>query len=172
SDQFKATSIKTPNHLIVGVMKQFNISGLSPLDYYFIIESSDKMKQLHFDPPDVRGWEGQRKWISTTTLPMRNEFTDSIISGNNSKGNPIGFSMNVLEFARSFESSEDAVQFVEDVINYLFIYPLSQNTKGRMLEKLLDGAVIQDWSTYSNQAETRIINFLKALARLPEYQLS
>ncbi|MCB0752531.1 MAG: DUF1800 domain-containing protein, partial [Ignavibacteriae bacterium] len=172
SDQFKATSIKTPNDLIVGVMKQFNISGLSPLDYYFIIESSDKMKQLHFDPPDVRGWEGQRKWISTTTLPMRNEFTDSIISGNNSKGNPIGFSMNVLEFARSFESSEDAVQFVEDVINYLFIYPLSQNTKGRMLEKLLDGAVIQDWSTYSNQAETRIINFLKALARLPEYQLS
>jgi len=153
-------------------MKQFDIKNLTPENYVFIINSSDKMQQLHFDPPDVRGWEGQRKWISTTTLPLRNEFTDSIITGTNVWGDPIGFSMNVLEVARSFESSENAEQFVEEIINYIFLYPVNQNTKDRMLQTLLDGSNVYDWSTYNENAEARLIKFLKAITRLPEYQLS
>jgi hypothetical protein len=34
--------------------------------------------------------------------------------------------MDVLTFARSFDSSEDAEKFVEDVTGYLFEFPLSE----------------------------------------------
>ncbi len=172
SDEIKGANIKSPNDLMVGAMKQFNIKDLTQENYNHILESSDKLKQVNFDPPDVRGWEGQRKWISTTTLPQRNAFTDSIITGKNIWGDEIGFSMNVLEVARSFDSSENAEQFVEDVINYITLIPVNQNTKDRMLQTLLDGSNIYDWSTYNANAEARLIRFFKALTRLSEYQLS
>lgn len=171
-DKFIGAYIKSPNDLIVGALKEFNFAELTQENYYYLIESSDKMQQLLFDPPDVRGWEKHRKWISTTTLPLRNGFTDSLLTGVDINGTEIGFNVNILEFARSFESSENASQFVDDVTNYMFNYPLSANTKEKLVQILLDGAAEYDWSTYNDQAETRLISFLKSLTRLPEYQLA
>lgn len=171
-EKFIGAYIKSPTNLIVGTLKEFKIDELTQENYYYLVESSDKMQQLLFDPPDVRGWEGHRKWISTTTLPLRNGYTDAILTGVDIENSEIGFKVNVLDFARSFESSENASQFVEDVTNYIFNYPISENTKEKLLQILLDGAAEYDWSTFNDQAEIRLVNFLKALTRLPEYQLA
>ncbi|NOX18972.1 MAG: DUF1800 domain-containing protein [Chlorobi bacterium] len=170
SDEIKAAKIRTPNDFMISIFKQLNIPD-SAIDYEFIIWFSEMMQQTAFDPPDVRGWEGQRKWISTSTLPIRNNFSDSIITGEDVWGDPLSFGADVISFARSFESSEDAVQFVEDSLNYLVRFPLSQEKKDRLLQTLLDGAAVYDWSTYNNQAEGRLQKYLKAVMRLAEYQL-
>ncbi|MCP5061730.1 MAG: DUF1800 domain-containing protein [Ignavibacteriae bacterium] len=175
NSSIKGAKIKSPYDLIVGTFRQFNITSVN---YRYIANISEKLQQFIFNAPDVRGWEGQRKWISTSIIPLRNSYTDSIMTGKNviekSENNPdgnIGFMTNIIEFARSFESSENADQFISDIIDYLFLIPINQNTKDRMLQTLLDGSVKEDWSTYSDGAEARLINFFKVLTRLPEFQL-
>ena len=80
--------------------------------------------------------------------------------------------MDVLAFAKSFSSSEQAIQFIEDVTKLLIRFPLSQTRKDYLLATLLDGAAVYDWSTNDPQAKTRLEKFFKALMRLPEFQLS
>ncbi len=172
SEQIKATRIKSPHELMIGMFKQFNVENIN---YDYVIDMSEKLQQLLFSPPDVRGWEGQRKWISTTTLPLRNNFTESVITGVNplKEGNAlIGFKVNVLEFARTFNSSENAEQFVNDIIDFMLLFPISPNTKNRLLQVLLDGSAKEDWSTNNRGAEAKLTKFFKALTNLPEYQLS
>ncbi|MEE9431705.1 MAG: DUF1800 domain-containing protein [Melioribacteraceae bacterium] len=175
NDSIKASKIKSPYDLIIGMFKQFSITSIN---YRYIANISEKLQQYIFNAPDVRGWEGQRKWISTSLIPLRNSFSDSLFTGksiveeeeDNLTGD-IGFKVNIIEFARTFSCSEEAEQFVTDVIDYLFLFPINQNTKDRMLQTLLDGSVKEDWSTHNNGAEARLIKFFKALTRLPEYQL-
>ncbi len=172
NEKIKAAKIKSPHNLMIGMFKQFNVENIN---YNYVIKMSDKLQQRLFSEPDVRGWQGQRKWISTTTLPLRNNFTESILTGVNplEEENPlIGFKVNVLEFARTFNSSENAEQFVSDIVNFMLLYPISQNTKDRLLQVLLDGSAKEDWSTYNRGAETKLTKFFKALTNLPEYQLS
>ena len=66
---------------------------------------------------------------------------------------------------------ENAEEFVDDVLNFLIYFPLNQNTKERLLQTLLDGSVKEDWSTYSDGADARLIKFFKVVTRLPEFQL-
>jgi hypothetical protein len=49
---------------------------------------------------------------------------------------------------------------------------LSENRKEYLLNTLLDGAEVYDWSTADPQAENRLKMFFKALMRLSEYQLT
>jgi uncharacterized protein (DUF1800 family) len=168
SNEIRGAKIKSPVELLINSIRQFLI--LNP-DFDYMRTTANSLQQVLFSPPDVRGWESQRKWISTTTYPMRNSYTDSIVDGKKSSGGNLSFKINTINFARTFPSSENAVQFVNDVTDYLFRFPLSQSRKNYLLEIMLDGTAPENWSTYIPQAEARLKAFFKALMRLPEYQL-
>lgn len=169
SEDIRGAKIKSPIELLVAAVKQFGISTDNNFLNYIRTKSKDLQQEI-FNPPDVRGWEGQRKWMSTTTYPSRNNYTDSIING--VKIGSITYRTDVVAYARSFSSSEKSVQFVEEVTKQLIQFPLSQARKDFLLATLLDGAAVYDWSTYDPQAKTRLEKFFKALMRLPEFQLS
>ncbi len=126
---------------------------------------ANQLNQTLFSPTNVAGWPGDKLWISTNTLPARNTFTDRIVDGRESN-------LNIIEYARSYNSAEDAIQFVEDTTKIFLQYPATENRKTYLLEILLDGAEVYDWSTYNENAEARLHEFFKALLRLSEYQLS
>lgn len=169
NEEIRGAKIKSPVEFTLGSLKQFLITSF---DHRYIQQALYALQQVLFNPPDVRGWEGQRKWISTNTYPLRNQFTDSIITGKRYPRGNLNFKVDTLTFARSFPSSEDAVQFIEDTVSYFIGFPLSNQKKEWLLEVLLDGAEIYDWSTYSVYAEQRLENYFITLARLPEFQLS
>ncbi|OVE79081.1 hypothetical protein BVY01_03515 [bacterium I07] len=169
SEDIRGARIKSPVDLVVGSIKRFAVQDP---DYSYIRTSVEDLQQELFEPPDVRGWEGQRKWISTNTYPMRNQFTDSIISGKKPNGRNMKFQVDVLGFAREFPSSENAEEFVNEVTQSLIQFPISETRIQSLLETLLDGAAPYDWSTYDPQAESRLQKFFMALMRLPEFQLS
>ncbi len=169
SKDIRAAKIKSPIELLIGSVKKLNIDDASDK---FIKRSSTLLQQILFNPPDVRGWTGQRDWISTTTLPLRNSISEAMVTGEVFNGIHLAFKMNVLDFSRSFDSSEDAEKFVNDVAEFLFEFPLSEEKKKEMLNVLLDGSDISEWSTYDPEAESRLRNFFTTLLRLPEYQLS
>jgi uncharacterized protein (DUF1800 family) len=169
TEEVRGAKIKNPIELIVGTMRQFNVG--SP-DYVYMRQVASQIKQELFSPPNVSGWDGDKVWINTTTLPARNIFTDAVINGKKPDGGDLTFQLNLVEYARTFPSSEDAVQLIADISKIFLQFPLSENRKEYLLNTLLDGAEVYDWSTSDPLAEDRLKLFFKALMRLSEYQLS
>jgi uncharacterized protein (DUF1800 family) len=165
---FMGARIKSPVELVIGSAKFFNISNP---DYSYLHDIARQLQQYLFEPPDVRGWEGQRKWISSVTYPVRTTFTDSLLTGKKLNGQNLSFKINPLTYARSYASAEDASQFVAEVSRFVVQFPLSKVRQDFLLETLLSGTVAANWSTFTPMADTRIANFIKVLLRLPEYQL-
>lgn len=169
SEEIRGSKIKNPVDFVIQVIKQFNIA--TP-DYSYMRQAAEQLEQELFDPPNVSGWDGDRRWINTTTLPTRNTFTDSVIEGEKPNGSDLTFNIELVDYARTYPSSEEAVTFVDDVARIFIQFPLSETRKTYLLSTLLDGAEVYDWSTYDSQAENRLKLFFKALMRLSEYQLS
>jgi uncharacterized protein (DUF1800 family) len=169
TNEVRGAKIKGPVELMIGTMRQFNVA--TP-DYVYIRQVAAQTKQELFSPPNVSGWDGDKIWINTTTLPARNVFTDAVINGKKPSGGSLTFQLNLVEYARTFPSSEDAIQLIEDISKIFLQYPLSENRKEYLLNTLLDGAEVYDWSTADPQAENRLKMFFKALMRLSEYQLT
>ena len=169
TNEVRGAKIKGPVELMIGVMRQFNVT--TP-DYVYMRTVAAQLKQELFAPPNVSGWDGDKIWINTTTLPARNIFTDAVINGKKPNGGDLTFQLNLVEYVRTFPSPEDAIQLIEDISRIFLLYPLSENRKEYLLNTLLDGAEVYDWSTADPQAENRLKMFFKALMRLSEYQLT
>lgn len=169
TNEVRGAKIKSPIEVLLGVMRQFSVA--TP-DYPYIRSVAAQIKQELFSPPNVSGWDGDKVWINTTTLPARNIYTDAIINGKKPSGGDLSFQLNLVEYVRTFPSAEDAVQLIADISKIFLQYPLSENRKEYLLTTLLDGAEVYDWSTSDPQAEDRLKLFFKALMRLSEYQLS
>ena len=78
-------AIKAPYDYMVGMLRSFNITidetNAGTLYYYGYYDGDQQL----LDPPNVKGWPGYHTWISTTTLPARNDtFAGPLI--NNSTG--------------------------------------------------------------------------------------
>lgn len=170
SEDVRGAKIKSPIEITFSAFRQFNLVPDETL-YSYVRTFLSTIQQDLFNPPDVRGWEGQRKWISSNTYPTRNNFTDSIINGKRFDRNTTIKKVDVIPFTRSFSSSENAVQFIEDISKFLIQFPLSTTKKNSLLQTMLDGTAISNWSTYDPLAEGRLKNFYKYLMRLPEFQL-
>jgi uncharacterized protein (DUF1800 family) len=169
--EFMGAKIKSPVETVVGALKNLELSGFTNAYLQYLSTTTQQLQQQLLDPPDVRGWEGQRKWISSTTFPQRNSFTDSLITGKNLAGQTLAVKLKALDFARTFASAEDAPQFVKDVTGQMLLFPLSTTREKFLLDTLLDGTIAANYSTYTPMAEARIQKFFRALLRLPEYQL-
>ncbi len=162
SSEVVGAKIKSPVEFIITQLKQFNI--VNP-EYEYLRDIANDIGQTLFSPPGVAGWKGDKTWISTNTLPARNIFSDRIITGSRSD-------VNILDYARSFSSSENAIQFVTDITELFLSYKLSENRNQYLLDVLLDGAEAYDWSTQNENAEARLLSFFKSVCRLSEYQLA
>ena len=169
TEEIRGAKIKSPIEFIIGSIRQLNVE--TP-DYVYMRQVAAQTKQELFAPPNVSGWDGDKVWINTTTLPARHIFTDAVINGKKSGGGNLTFQVNLVDYARTFPSSEDAVQLIDDIAKVLLQYPLTENRRQYLLTTLLDGAEVYDWSTNDPLAEDRLKLFFKALMRLSEYQLS
>jgi uncharacterized protein (DUF1800 family) len=168
SDEVIATKIKSPVDFLLGTLKLLQVEVN---DFSYIKQFTGRLGQEIFNPPDVRGWEGQRKWLNSTTYLLRNEFIHSLFTGVDLEGNPLPIKIDILKLVRSFSSSENAEQFVEEASQYLFQYPISQEKKKILLDILLGGLDSSYYSTYNDKAEDKLTSFFKTALTFSEYQL-
>jgi uncharacterized protein (DUF1800 family) len=172
------SKIKSPTELMVGSLKLLNFQNpnikyddVNNSDYAYIYDTSKTLQQQLFEPPNVAGWPGQRDWISSTTYAYRNGFSDSLINGRKINGGKIAFVLKSLDYARSFDSSENAMKFIDEISILFFQIPLSEAKKKILLDTLLEGTIAANYSTYVPMAEVRLQKLFKTMMRLPEYQL-
>ena len=81
-DANRGAIIKSPVQLIVQSVRQFRapVRDLSVLN-----SASDLMGQNLFQPPNVKGWDGGRGWINTSTLFTRQNLLVYLLTGRSPK---------------------------------------------------------------------------------------
>jgi uncharacterized protein (DUF1800 family) len=169
--EYRGVKIKSPLEVSIGTLKAFDKKDISIDDMPHISNNNNALQQQLFYPPDVRGWTGQRDWISTTTYVTRAALTDSFINGRSVSGKVTTLKVTALDFARSFTSAENAVKFIDDISNLFFAIPLSERKRKLLLDTMLDGTVVSNWSTNTPGADKRLEKLYRALMRLPEFQM-
>jgi len=78
SERAMRTQIKSPVQFIVQTAKLLD----APLPPPVVAQNAMRqMGQLLFAPPNVKGWDGGKTWISTSTLLFRYNFANYLING-------------------------------------------------------------------------------------------
>ncbi|HED53789.1 MAG TPA: DUF1800 domain-containing protein [Phycisphaerales bacterium] len=78
SDAVVNEHIKSPVELVVGSVRSLN----TPVrDLAVLIDAMDLMGQNIFFPPSVKGWDGGRSWINTSTLFVRQNILAYLLTG-------------------------------------------------------------------------------------------
>jgi hypothetical protein len=78
SERAMRTQIKSPVQYIVQTVKLLDAPLPSPV---VAQNAMRQMGQILFAPPNVKGWDGGKTWISTSTLLFRYNFANYLING-------------------------------------------------------------------------------------------
>jgi uncharacterized protein (DUF1800 family) len=78
SDRVMANQIKSPVQYIVQTSK---LLDATPPAAIAAQNAMRQMGQILFAPPNVKGWDGGKQWISTSTLLFRYNFANYLING-------------------------------------------------------------------------------------------
>ena len=162
------SKIKNPQELIIGTCKLLQIDKPDWANCY---DLAVILQMQLFLPPDVAGWPGQRNWISSATYSFRGGYTDSLLSGKRYNGVNVTGKIDTLSYIRSFVNAEKADLLIGEICDLFFSLPISDSKKSQLLQTLLSGTIVSNWSTYLQMADTRVNGFLKSVMRLPEFQL-
>lgn len=81
--RFMNQQIKSPVQLVVGAVR----SLLTPVrDLSILVDALDLMGQRIFMPPSVKGWDGGRSWINTSTVFVRQNILTFLLTGKKPQG--------------------------------------------------------------------------------------
>jgi len=78
SERVMRSQIKSPTQFIVQSCKVLGCELPAP---HVAQNAMRQMGQVLFAPPNVKGWDGGKNWISTSTLLFRNNFANYLING-------------------------------------------------------------------------------------------
>lgn len=167
-EQFYGSMIKSPLDLVIGTVRLLSANSIKP-DY-----ALNTMTTLNLDllnPPDVEGFKMHHNWITTTTLPTRQKFTNGIIDGKTYDGqNAPELKINVLEFMKNFPDVLTAEDVIKAVSAYMIPFELSENLVKGWVDDIFGG---YDWRITAQDAnkEAKLNLLLREIMQLPEFQL-
>jgi len=191
--------IKTPADIVIGSVREYNVTMPVSTDWntsyghwytlylYMLITGLD----LH-DPPNVAGMPAYYQeplfheiWITTDSLPKRNQFTDLMTNTGFSRN---GFRMqfDFVAYAKTLSNPGNPNDLIDDALKYLYRMNLSPQVKQQMKTQMLLSGQLYDyywtnaWSAYIaspttanfNIINTRLKDLFRYLMNLSEYQLS
>jgi uncharacterized protein (DUF1800 family) len=192
--------IKNPVDFIVGTVRQTGIPMPTMTDPNYYLAFGDLRNRAStlqmnvLDPPSVAGWEAYYQvpdfyeiWISTTTFPLRGQFTDLIFTGVGSGASTGKLTFDPIAFAKSMGTPADPFQLVNDLASQLFSIPITQNQRDYLMYNAMglvvngEGSWTTAWNAYwaaGGQTATNKNNVLKMLTpllkfmfRMAEFQL-
>ena len=156
--------IKSPIQLIVQSMRSMNPPQRKKMLRTLAI-ASDLMGQRLFGPPSVKGWDGGRTWINTSTMFMRHNTLLYLITGQRPDGRAWEAdssqfnAMQVLEKEKS-----DPKRVVKELlINHLGVDTPDSSRVSTLLDYL---------KTQHNEIDNHSVKgLLTLISAMPEYQL-
>ena len=198
----RGSMIKSPVDFTVGLCREFNVSFPVTTDYagsynlWEIIRYQANILQQNIgDPPNVAGWQAyyqepqyDKLWISSDTLPRRNQFTDRMVSDGLTRNNK-KIMIDPVAFAARMAHPEDPDELIRESIRLLLPVELPEDSIPAIKTSILlsgltgmqsDHYWTNAWTAYqanpNDKANQKIVvSKLKALYKFlmnqPEYQL-
>lgn len=152
SEHSLARKIRSPVELTVGLLRSLDgTTGAIQL-----AEGLAKLGQGLFFPPNVKGWDGGRAWINSSTLLGRANLIQRILMHESTRFQGVALSDYLDELG--LKTPADTVQWLEE---HLLAVPLSHATRQRLVQELESGG----------DSERRLLATVHTLATLPEFQL-
>lgn len=197
----RACVIKDPLTHSVSFVRQFQIEFPRKTDYellykaYAFYAGYTAINQMDLgDPPSVSGWEAwyqlplyHRSWITSDSLPKRNELQDYILW----IGHKIGsytMKVDIWNITKAFKNPSDVNKLIDEACHFLLPMVLSEQQTADLKEILLPGGIPDyNWTdeynaaldpsypnhTTAKEAVTLKLAYLyKRIMNLSEYQLS
>jgi uncharacterized protein (DUF1800 family) len=191
--------IKSPVDFNVGMSREFGIVFPDNADITAQYAAWDRLRSLAAtmqddigDPPNVAGLTAYYQepsyhelWISSDTLPKRNQLTDRMMSnGYSNYGQTI--EIDSVAFTETLTNPLDPVDLINEVLSMFFAIDSTPGIEAYLLTVLLSGQSTNSyWSSawndyitdptntmYYNIVKTRLDSFYKYIMDLSEYQLS
>jgi uncharacterized protein (DUF1800 family) len=191
--------IKTPMDVVIGSMREFEVNMPLATDwdtnyghwntlYSWMINMG---VNLH-DPPNVAGMPAYYQepafheiWITTDSLPKRNQFTD-VMTNSGYLRNGFRMQFDFTTIAKTFSNPGNPNDLLKDALNYLYRIQVSPQTMAQMKTQMLLSNQLYDyywtnaWSAYIsnpttanfNTVNTRLKDLFRYIMNLSEYQLS
>ena len=161
----RRSMIKSPVQLAVQAVRSLNtpVRNITRVN-----QACGLMGQELFYPPSVKGWEGGRKWINTSTLFIRNNLLVYLMTGRDPEakaweGSPGGWDASPLvAHLRGLTGRDEA----SDIVTYLARFTLGDApTDGRT----------EEWVAFAKSRDRvdneTLMHLLSLMTACPEYQL-
>jgi uncharacterized protein (DUF1800 family) len=194
-----ACIIKSPLDFVIDLCNEFNVVMPNAADSeatYAVWESiryeASEMQQELGAIPEVAGWYAYYQspafhelWVNSSTYTRRTVFTDRMIADGIMNNNQT-ILINPIAFADQFANPGNPNILINDSLNILLRYPLSESAKEFIKRSLLLSGQLQDyywtnaWDVYKANpgdmasrviVETRLKALYKYIMNLPEYHL-
>jgi uncharacterized protein (DUF1800 family) len=198
----RGSIIKSPVDFSVGLCREFNVQFPDAADYITLYSfwnniqnTAAQMMQNIGDPPNVAGWQAyyqqpqfDKIWLSSDTLPKRNQYTDRMLSNGFGK-NGKKIIIDPFVFAKSLSNPGNPDELINESVALLYMIDLPAKEKQFIKEGiLLSGLqgmmsdhywtdawqkliVKPDDEANKKDVMNKLRNLYKYLMNLPEYQL-
>lgn len=152
SEHSYGRKIKSPVELAIGLMRSLKMNTRLP----DLNQALGEVGQSVFYPPNVKGWEGGRIWINSSTLLGRSNLVHALLTSNNTSFDEGDLSTMLAK--QNVRTTEQAFQLFERL---LFAVPLGANVKQQILA-----------TGPTDGLNQQFINILHQMATLPQFQLN
>ncbi len=160
--------IKSPVQLVVGAVRSLNTPTRS---LSLLNDANDLMGQNLFMPPSVKGWDGGRSWINTSTLYVRQNIMAFLLTGKRPSGyDPLAKTEEKFDpmplLGELAKADPGADRDVTKVADYLLKLTLGSAPDGAK-------TVLSDFAKSLNTGVTGdlVTGMLLLITAMPEYQL-
>ncbi len=161
-----ASLIKSPIQLIVQAIRSLQTPTRN---IGVLLRSTDRMGQSLFLPPSVKGWEGGRSWINTSTLFVRQNLLFYLLTGRRpdhrgwqTHGEPFD-AVHLIDHLRAPDGGVDT----REAVTYLLWFNFGREPDAARVDTLVK-AVRNRGDRLDNDA---LIHLLALITASPEYQL-
>ena len=194
-EQVVGARVKSPAELMTGLLIETK-GEPSEAIYELMPRAGHFMGQWVLDPPNVAGWPGHHNWLTTTTLPIRWIVQDVMLYGDGG-AQPLDLTglaaevydaadpyagvylptalaehllpvpvetLDIGEVDGAFVGNLDANPIPDDVLNTPHMKNLAM--------VFLAGIPWYEWTLSSNDANNRLLGFVRYLMQFPEFHLT
>jgi hypothetical protein len=169
-DRNAAAVVKSPIQLIVQAIRSYRLPVRS---LEALASAADLMGQNLFDPPTVKGWDGGRAWINTSTLFVRQNLLVYLLTGRRparygwpENGDPFDATHLVAEL-RASAAADGADLEPDEIARFLLRFSLSARPHPDRVAAL--SAHLR--ATAGAPENDRLVAALALVTAMPEYQL-